>query len=161
MKVSLIVLLLTTTCCLGKAPPSVVAAMQKTFKEVKYSTVDAMPANLRGALARAFRQRALSIANPNEEIGSSLYRATSDPRSTLPDRRLIFAFRCENLYVVYYEKGHPEGGASPLVFQVGKDGTVKFIWGGVDEASHFAKTPAELKRRIAEGKIRDGLPFYW
>lgn len=143
------------------APQALKRDLSDLSSEKMMLTVDSMPAQLKRTLARTFHQKKLEMSDPQGPLGSTELIMAGDRRGFAPMRRLLFAFETKHFYYVYYEKGHPEGGASPIVFRKHQDGTASFVWGGFDENAHYAKKPQELASRILAGRIRDNLPFIW
>lgn len=155
-----IALLINAT--LTAAAPKAVKMELAKFRPLRVMwTVDAMPAALKWSLAQLFQQKKFEMSDPHGPLGSTESIIAGDPKGFAPMRRLIFAFETKHFYFVYYEKGHPEGGASPTVFRKNNSGSAHFEWGGLDEHVKYAKNPQELASRIFRGEIRDNLPFIW
>ena len=120
-----------------------------------------LPTNVRAALAKAFQQRKLFIADPGEKFQQTDFVIVKPGERKLPTRRLLFAFRTSEHLVVYYESVSAGLGANALVFAIRGAGA-KLLWGGVEvDHDKLARNPAELKQRICKGRLIDDRAFIW
>lgn len=120
-----------------------------------------LPTQVRAALAHAFQQRKLSIADPGEEFQQTDFVVLKPGKKKLPTRRLLFAFRTADHFVVYYESVSAGLGANALVFSM-RGADAKLLWGGVEvDHDKLAKNPAELKQRICKGRLISDRAFLW
>jgi hypothetical protein len=120
-----------------------------------------LPANVRVALAKTFQQKKLLLANPGEDFQQTDFAVIKPGHAGLPTRRLLFAFRTASYFVVYYESLSAGLGANALVFSInGKN--AKMSWGGVEvDHDKLAKNPAELMKRICNGRLISDRAFFW
>jgi len=143
------------------APPAPALTELNSSKLTKFMVrTDQLPSPLRRALAKTFHQNDLKLGNPGELVGGSV-TYTGDPARSAPYRRLIFAFETQRYAYVYYQKGDPENGAACLIFDITDARRPRFVWGGADLETHFARNPSELRNRIQHGKLWDDHPYIW
>jgi hypothetical protein len=146
----------------AKAPAKVVDDLSRARATDVATRVAQLPKPLRTALAKSFRQRALFIADAGQPFQVTDFIIIRPGQKELPFRRLIFAFRADRHFLVYYQMGGYGQSLSALVFSAPIRGRCEFIWGGVElDYEKPAKTPADLIRRIVRHKLMDHLPFYW
>jgi hypothetical protein len=159
LKLSAVALVLFTPSRALAAPPADTARDISDLRIIRtLPTVSAMPSPLRRALARAFQQRRLELANPGARFrmtGSFTY--AGDPDVGLPQRRLLFAFETPRHYFVYYEAAHPSHAAA-LAF---RKAPVEFVWGGADLTTPYARSPQRLRTRILRHQLLDDRRYFW
>lgn len=119
------------------------------------------PVEVRIALAHVFQQRNLAIADPEEPFQQTDFVVAKPGQGKLETRRLLFAFRISNQFVVYYESVSAGLGANALIFSLHGTNT-KLLWGGVEvDHDKLAKSPAELKQRICKDQLISDRAFFW
>lgn len=159
---ALIIVTFGLTCpSLARVPTSVRSDLcQKRQFEV-VTRHERLPENVRLALRRAFQQRIFFMANPREKFQQTDVIVIKPGQKQLPTRRLLFAFRTSNHFVVYYESASAGLGANALVFLI--DGNeAKMVWGGVEiDHDKLAKNPAELVNRICKERLISDRAFLW
>jgi hypothetical protein len=90
------------------------------FSEIK--TVEALPISVKAALAFAFKQEHLLIANPGERFNPS------DVMNSYPSRRLIFAGCTKERCLVHYEKGGFGHQYLAILFKLDDKQNAGFLW---------------------------------
>jgi hypothetical protein len=88
-------------------------------------TVESLPNPVKTALASAFKQESLSIANPGDRFNPS------DVMNSHPSRRLIFAGCTKEKCVVHYEKGGRGLQYLAIVFRLDGKQNSDFLWAAV------------------------------
>ena len=153
---------LSATAADARAPSTVVEELRGAQVSDVATRVGQLPKPLRTALAQAFRERQLYIADAGQPYQVTDVVIVRPGERQLPFRRLLFAFRAGTHYVVYYQMGGYGQSISALVFAPHDAVRYRLVWGGVErDYDKPAKTPAELIRRIAQDKLFDHLPFLW
>jgi hypothetical protein len=159
LNLSAVALALFSAAGVTATPPADVARDVSDLRIMRMlPTVSSMPSPLRRALARAFQQRRLEMANPGawfRTTGSFTY--AGDPDVGLPQRRLLFAFETPRHYFVYYEAAHPSHAAA-LAF---RKAPVEFVWGGADLITPYARSPQRLRARILRHQLLDDRHYFW
>ena len=122
---------------------------------------DGLPQSIRSALTRAFQEREFSIADPTEDFQRTDFVTVETGRKPLPTRRLLFAFKTAEHFVVYYESSNMGLGANALIFS-NSESRPRLVWGGVEpDYNKLAKTPGELMNRICKERLISDRRFLW
>ncbi|HYX53325.1 MAG TPA: hypothetical protein VE783_07720 [Candidatus Limnocylindrales bacterium] len=102
------------------------------------ATISELPQPVKAALAMAFRQNTLQIADPGKP-----FNATDVVDERLPMRRLIFAGQAGERFVVHYERGGRGHSYYALVFDVKDHNSAALI--GAASYRQAARNIAKLK----------------
>lgn len=92
----------------------------REFSEIK--TVESFPSSVKTALASAFKQEHLLIANPGERFNPG------DVVDSDPTRRLIFAGCTRERCVVHYEKGGRGHQYLAILFKLDDKQNADLLW---------------------------------
>jgi hypothetical protein len=165
MKITCLIALLAISCpfhpTIARAPSSVSTELCRSRKLKIITRHEKLPGNVRAALAQAFQQQRLFMANPGEVFQQTDVLVIKPGRKELPTRRLLFAFGTETHFVVYYESVSAGLGANALIFLV-QGGVATLAWGGVEvDHDKLAKNPGELLSRICAGQLISDRAFLW
>lgn len=146
----------------GEAPKKVVVSLTASPASQAIIRTRDLPRQIQLALARAFHQKVLYLADPKAAFQETDLVITKPGEKLLPTRRLLFGFAVGKHFVVYYESGGNGLGANALIFTTEREKLPSLVWGAVEvDYEHLAKTPTELIERIRGGRLIDDLPFSW
>jgi hypothetical protein len=121
-------------------------------------SVGTMPSALKKSMKKAFRTRALLIADPGRPYLDTDF-VTDSAKARLPVRRLAIAFATPRFYYVYYRAGGYEDAGKLLIFKI-VNGRYEFAWGGV-EFERDPSSPAEIIKRLRRKSFDDTKKFFW
>ena len=128
--------------------------LEKDTFEVVVSTKE-IPATVQNRFSMTCRESTFSMANPGEE-----YQETDVVENdSLPSRRLVFAARSTDHFLIHFEKGGFGHSYIVVLFRL-TDTSVRFVWGASCEGASF-KDMLELITAIRNDKVDDELPYLW
>jgi hypothetical protein len=114
-----------------------------------------IPIDVKSTFAAACRERTFSMADPGQE-----YQETDVVEdTTLPIRRLLFAAKSADHFLIHYEIGGFAHSYHVLLFRL-KDSVAQFVWGASCEGQPFHDMD-ELKSAISADKLDDRSPYLW
>jgi hypothetical protein len=122
------------------------------------TSLKTVPPQLKVSLRHAFREKTLSIADKGQPFRKT--DVVDRKNEGLPTRRFALGFGTSRLYCLYYESGGMGLAGDLLVFAAEKDGSYRFVWGGVEFAKE-PSTPQEVIRRVRRRSFDDSKPYIW
>jgi hypothetical protein len=118
-------------------------------------TIEDMPVLVKQAFAKITGESSFALANPGQK-----FQVTDVVTERgLPRRRLIFAGARGDEWFVHYEMGGIGHSYCVVLFKVGLQGRVQFVWGGAGFRS--AETLDQLRKMVASGQFSDDRQYYW
>jgi hypothetical protein len=116
------------------------------------TSADAFPQPIKNAFATVTQDKPFSLANPGTR-----FNATDVIEPDLPQRRLVFAGVCKDLWLIQYEHGGIGLSVQVMVLNMESNNDVHFVWGG--ERNRPVPNLIDLRYAIVSGKFSDSDRF--